>query len=55
VPYKSVQVLLTTWTRCTVCKVPVEHLEQPGHDEWHAWLAQCRCRDEAEPVLEEAS
>jgi hypothetical protein len=54
VPYKGVPVLLTTWTRCTVCKCVVEHLEQPGHDAWHAQLDGCR-QDEDEPVLEEAS
>jgi hypothetical protein len=56
-PYKGVQVLLTTWTRCLRCKVPVEHLEQSGHDEWHAWLdrlAASLAQDEP-PVLEAAS
>lgn len=32
-PYKSVPLLLTTWTICQVCWVPVAHLDQRRHDE----------------------
>jgi hypothetical protein len=55
-PYKGVPVLLTTWTRCPRCKCVVEHLEQAGHDAWHAQLdALAAGRAGDEPVLEEAS
>lgn len=56
-PYRGVPVLLTTWTRCARCRCVVEHLEQSGHDEWHAWLdrlAAGQAQDEP-PVLECAS
>lgn len=31
-PYRGVPVLLTTWTVCQVCFVPVAHLDQDRHD-----------------------
>jgi hypothetical protein len=53
-PYKGVPLLLTTWTVCTVCWVPVAHLDQRRHDEWHARQGEALADDEP-PVLERAS
>ena len=39
-PFKPVPVLLTTWTVCTRCWVPVAHLDQRRHDE------ACHAKDE---------
>lgn len=47
--------MLTTWTRCSVCKCVVAHLDQPGHDEWHARLAAALAAEDDPPVLEVAS
>jgi hypothetical protein len=55
-PYKGVQVLLTTWTICQGCFVPVAHLDQRLHDEVCPARCPCRCQAEPEPpVLERAS
>jgi len=45
-PYRSAQILLTTWTVCVVCRAVVAHLDQPAHDDWHAQQEQPPVEDD---------